>query len=63
MNTYIFNWYDTVTDERTIMRLNEKQAELIHYLFEELAFGEILEEGNIEATLTASTGDGIVDLT
>ena len=63
MNTYIFNWYDTATDERTIMRLNEKQAELIHYLFEDLALGEILEEGNIEATLTASIGDGIVDLT
>ena len=63
MKTYIFNWYDSDTDRKTVMRLNEKQADLIDYLFNELAFDEALEMANIEANLLVFSNDDIVDLT
>ena len=60
--TYIFTWYDDDTSKTTTMRLNEKQAELINYLYDELAFGEVLEMGRITAELEEETENNVVDL-
>jgi capsule polysaccharide export protein KpsE/RkpR len=63
MKTYIFTWYDEDTENKAAMRLNEKQAELIDYLFKELAFDEVLEMGNVTAKLIDEAENNFIDLT
>ena len=61
--TYIFTWYDEDADKKTIMRLNETQAKLIEYLYEKLAFDEVLEVANVTAELIDEAENNVVDLT
>lgn len=63
MKTYIFTWYDEDADKEVTMRLNEKQAELINYLYDELTFDEVLEMGNVTTKLVEETEINIIDFT
>lgn len=63
MKTYLFTWKDIDMGTKATMRLNEKQTELINYLYEELAFGDVLEMANVDAELIDETENSIVDLT
>lgn len=62
MKTYFMKWYDGEFEEMTTLKINDKQKDLMDYLFEVLGLGDILDQADVTVNITESDSQ-MIDLT